>query len=61
MEKTTQEKFDDFIKSDGAEAVIEAIKAHRPHPDSGTGCVHDSDCQTGYYCNGGSCTLKVGP
>lgn len=56
--KTTQEKFDDLIKSDGAEAVIEAIKAHHIKPDTG-GCTATS-CPTGYYCDNGVCVLDVG-
>lgn len=62
MEKV-QEQFDALVKEFGAEAVTEAVFAHRPtkvHTDGGTGCTKDSDCATGYYCNGGTCTLKVG-
>lgn len=59
MEKTTQELFDELVAARGAEAVIAAVKGH-VHPDGGTGCLHDSDCPTGYYCNGTSCVLKVG-
>lgn len=64
MKKTVQELFDAFVVEHGAVSVGQAVYNHKMpgvHPDSGGSCKVDSDCPTGYYCNGGSCTLKVGP
>lgn len=59
METTVQEAFDALVAQYGADAVITAIKGH-VHPDSGSGCKSNSDCPTGYYCNGSQCVLNVG-
>lgn len=51
--ETTQEQFDAFVASEGAEAVIAAIKGH-VSPDGETGCAK------GYVLVNGVCKLDFG-
>lgn len=60
MEKTTQELFDELVAARGAEAVIEAIKAHRVTANDNGDCQH-TGCPIHYICApSGHCQLDIG-